>query len=189
MKKMLSIILAGMMLLSLAACNSQQGAAGGTNLGATTELVEYDCYEGEGYYISAEFSYPDSDQFILKDGDYTNSKIVVNEEENYEVQVGLYEDSTYWENKEYNQEEDSYKEFKVCKYDAYGYEGFGGYYICIHLENLEEGWDRYIEVGMNRPDYSRDSMEGEEFYKNETIRAIVDSIVFNGALEVSEDAE
>jgi len=180
MKKLLAVILAAAMLLSFAACGPK---------GVKEEIVEYSTCEGEGFYLSAELYHPES-YTVEQSEDYPNWLTLTNIEKNCEIKIGIYEDTTYDANKEYDKEnEETYTEFKVGKYDAFGYEDFGGYYINMHLEEVSETTDRYIVVQIETPDYSKDHLEGIQYFEDEEIKEIVESITYNGVLEVPEEEE
>ena len=103
----------------------------------------------------------------------------------------MFDDTTFDNNKEGSKEdEETYKEFKIGKYDAYGYEDFGGYTIYIHLEEVSETTDRYAVIEINAIDWSDDSVEGVEFYEgNKDVKTIVNSVVYNGATGENADSE
>ncbi len=180
MKKLLAVILAAVMLLSLAACAPS---------GIKEELIEDFTCEGEGFYLSAEFYHPES--YIAEHSEEEPNWLTLsNAEKNCEIEIGLYEDTTYDANKEYDKEgEDTYTEFKVGKYEAFGYEDFGGYYINMHFEEVSETTDRYLVVRIETADYSKDHLEGIQYFEDEEIKDIVESITYNGVLEVPEEEE
>lgn len=174
MRKKLCFVLAALFLLSLAAC-------GDYNKGIKITL-ESDTAEDGGVALTADFYYPeDTDIEIEGDEFYPNWKILSSEKDNFELSLSLFEDTTFDANRDYAKEDETYKEFKIGEYDAYGYEAFGGYLIYIHLEEVSETTDRYIVIEANRADLSIEGPQGAEAYENnKIIKSIVNSLVYNG---------
>ena len=184
MKKLLLFLLIAAMLLSLVACG------GGSAPKGEKVTLESETYEGDEFVLSADFYYPEN-AGIKVEGDDPTTKKFVNEKENYVVDISLFEDTTFDANKEYaEEEEETYKEFKIAGYDSYGYEDFGGYWIYVHLEEVSETTDRYLTVEINRKDFSEDGLEGVAAYEeNEVAKGILDSLVYNGVVKIGEEAE
>lgn len=184
MKKLLAIILAVMMLFSFAACGGAPAKEKVTLLaepwdGAENEMISVDFFypEGKGIVVEGDEEYPDTKDFIY-------------EAENCLISASLYEDMTFKENREYDREnEETFSEFKIGSYDCYGYEAFGGYWIYVHLEELSDSTDRFLIITTETIDYDKDFVEGIRQYEDEDIKAIVESFVYNGVVEISEETE
>ena len=179
-KKILSVFLALVLILMLVSCSSRKGIM---------VTLEGNADESGGEIFTADFFYPeDSDIEVTGDEFYPNWKILTSESENFQLSLSLFENNTFDEDKEYTKNDaDTYSEFKIDKYDAYGYEAFGGYYIYIHLEELSETSDRYIIAEVNRADFSADGLKGAAVYKeNSVVQGIVNSLVYNGAVEAED---
>lgn len=186
MKKLLSIILASLMVLSLAAC-------GGGSKGEKLTLYA-ETWEGDDVRLAVDFFYPENAGITLEgDEEYPNWIDMHYESKNITIGPALFEDTTFDANKEYaKEEEETYKEFKINGYDCYGYEDFGGYWIYVHLEEVSETTDRYMVIDTEIIDYSKDTPEGIAHYEDKDIKKIIESFVYNGIVEyppVSEDAE
>lgn len=185
MKKVVSIILAGLMILSLAACSGNKGEK--VTLYAET-------WEGDNVRLSVDFYYPEDAGIKLEgDEEYPNWIDMKYEAKNMGIGPALFEDTTFDANKKYAQEnEETYEEFKIGDYDCYGYESFGGYYIYVHLEEVSETTDRYLIIDTKTLDYSKKYVEGKAQYEDEVVKKIVESFEYHGVVEyppVTEETE
>ncbi len=134
MKKLLAVILVGVMVLSLAACGSS---------GTKVELR----YDGEKTY-GVEFSYPNNaDIEIYTEEDYAELNDNVEE---YTFEISLYEDDDYEYSQNWAKEElpDSYEEVEMLGYKGYSYSTASEYTLILPLEEIEEGTFRYVELEM-----------------------------------------
>ncbi len=185
MKKLLSVILVGLMLLSLTACGGSKGE----------KITLYEeTWEGEDVRLAVDFYYPEDAGIILEgDEEYPNWIDMKYESKNITIGPALFEDTTFDANKEYDKEnEETYAEFKINGYDCYGYEAFGGYYIVVHLEEVSETTDRYLVIDTETIDYSKDDTpEGKAQYEDADIKKIVESFEYHGVVEYPpvEEAE
>jgi len=185
MKKILSTIFAIVLVLSLVACGGNKGK----------KLTLYaETWEGDDVRLAVDFYYPE-DAGITLEGDEENPNWIdmCYESKNIKISPALFEDTTFDANKEYAKEnEETYKEFKIDKYNCYGYEDFGGYWIYVHLEEVSETTDRYLVISTEVIDYSKDTPEGIAHYEDEDIKKIIESFEYQNLVEyppVEEDTE
>ncbi|MBE7043520.1 MAG: hypothetical protein E7399_08570 [Ruminococcaceae bacterium] len=182
MKKILSVLLIGIMMLSFAAC--------GGNKGEEINLMQK-TWEGDDVKVSAKLYYsPESDILVENEEEKPYKTLITNEELNYKMEILLWEDTTFDNNKKSGKERmDTFTEFKVDKFDSYGYEEMKGYTAFVHLEEVSETTDRYMEVRIRKISLDEDSMEGAEFFENEEIRGIIDSLEYEGVVELPVEEE
>lgn len=182
MKKFLSIILAGLMVLSLASCGSK-----GEKITLYAET-----WEGDDVRLAVDFYYPEGAEITLEgEEEYPNWIDMHYESKNITIGPAIFEDTTFDANKEYDKEnEDTYEEFKLNGYDCYGYESFGGYWIYVHLEEVSETTDRYLVIDTEVIDYGIDGTpEGKAHYEDEDIKKIIDSFEYRGVVAYPEEQE
>ena len=176
MKKFLSFILCGIMVLSMTACGGSKGE----------KLTLYaETWEGENVRYAVDFYYP-ADAGITLEGDeeYPNWIDMHYTSKNITISPSVFEDTTFDANREYDKEnEETYSEFKIGDYDCYGYEAFGGYWIYVHLEEVSETTDRYLVIDTETIDYSLDTPEGIAQYEDEDIKKIIESFEVQGVVE------
>lgn len=176
MKKLLSVILMVTLALSFAACGGKDGK----------KLTLYaETWEGDDVRLAVDFYYPE-DAGIVLEGDEENPNWIDMhyESKNITISPAIFEDTTFDNNKEYDREnEETFKEFKIGKYNCYGYESFGGYWIYVHLEEVSETTDRYLVIDTEVIDYSKDTPEGIAHYEDEDIKKIIESFDYLGVVE------
>ena len=203
MKKILSVILAGMLVFSLAGCNKENGKTDNKAIEETKKEnkaenegkkinIYTETIEGDDIVISADFFYPEDADITVKTDEYYNNCVDMNyESKNIVISPAIMEDTTFDENKEYaKEEEETYKEFKINGYDCYGYEDFSGYWIYVHLEEISEIMDRYLVISTDIIDYSNDDTpKGIAHYEDEDIKKIIESFVYNGEVPAPETEE
>ena len=183
MKKLLSIILAITLVLSLVACGGSKGAK---------YTLYAETYDGDDVRLAVDFYYPEGANITLEgDEEYPNWIDMKYESKNITIGPALFEDTTFDANKEYAKEnEDTYEEFKLNGYDCYAYEAFGGYCIYVHLEEVSETTDRYIVIDTETIDYSMDDTpEGKAQYEDKDIKKIIDSFEYRGVVAYPEEEE
>ncbi len=199
MKKLLAILLAGMMVFSFAACGKDEKKEKGAEDAVKQEETAMtklsllcEAYEEDGKMVSVDFFYPEGKGFKEMEtvyGEQADWKKLADEKETYYINFYVAEDTTYVDNAETDKEyADNYTEFKVGGKDAYAYSGFGAYTIVVHLENVSENTDRYATISVESTEW--DAEESMKIYKeNKDIQKIVDSLVYNGLVdaEVPED--
>ncbi len=185
MKKFLSVLIAGIIVLSVTACGNNSGE----NKGIKYTLYE-DTWEGDGVKIAVDFYYPeDADIEIDADEDYLNNVSMHYKSKNITIGPSLFEDTTFDANKEYAKEnKEDYKEFKINGYDCYGYEAFGGYWIYVLLEEVSETTDRYLVIDTEVIDYSIDGTpKGIGHYEDEDIKKIIESFEYRGVVSYQQE--
>ncbi|MBQ8836136.1 MAG: hypothetical protein IJ002_01345 [Clostridia bacterium] len=188
MKKLLSVILAGLMVLALAACGDDNK---GSEENKGEKLTLYgETWEGDDVMLAVDFYYP-ADAGITLEGDeeYPNWIDMHYNDKNITISPAIFEDTTFDANKEYAKEnEETYEEFKLNGYNCYAYEDFGGYWIYVHLEELSETTDRYLVIDTEVIDYSiDDTPEGKAHYEDKDIKKIIDSFEYRGLVEYPEE--
>ena len=184
MKKLLAVMLAIILVLSLAACD-------GGSKGEKITLYE-STYEGDDVRIAADFYYPGNVGITLEgDEEYPNWVDMKYPEKNITISAALFEDTTFDDNKGYaKEEEETYTELKLNGYDCYAYEDFSGYWIYVHLEEISENTDRYLVINTEITDYSIDSTpEGIAHYEDKDIKKIMESFEYRGLVEYPEPTE
>lgn len=183
MKKLICVILVCAALVSFAACSEKKE-------GKKITLYEQ-TWEGDDLRLSVDFYYPENADITLEgDAEYPNWIDINYNDKNITVSPAIFEDTTFDANKEYALEnEETYREFKIGKYDCYGYEDFGGYWIYVHLEEVSETTDRYLAIDTETIDYSKDYVEGIKQYEDEDVKKIIESFVYNGVVEYPPEAE
>lgn len=175
MKKYLALTLAIVMMLTLCACGGK----------TVTSTLYVESWESETDLLAVEFSYPDSADIVLEeDPEYPDTKSLIWEKKNMEIEFSLFEDTTFKDNKAYDAEnQEDFKEFKIGNYDCYGYEAFGGYWIYVHLEEVSETTDRYLIITTETIDYSEDAPEGIAQYEDKDVKSIIESFNYLGMVE------
>lgn len=187
MKKISAAIIALLILASLCACSKTAEENKGKKLSLYCET-----WEADNARLSVDFFYPEDAGIVLEgDEDYQNCIDMHYESKNITINPGIFEDTTFDANKEYDKEnQETYKEFKINGYDCYGYEDFGGYWIYVHLEEVSDTTDRYLVIDTEVIDYSiEDTPEGIAHYEDEDIKKIIESFVYNGVVEYTPEAE
>lgn len=203
MKKLLALLLAGMMVFSFAACGKdEKKEEGAKDAPKQEEVVEEtpktklsllcEAYEEDGKMISVDFFYPEEKGFKEVEtvyGEQADWKKLTDKDETVNINFYLAEDTTYAANAETDKEyADNYVEFKVGGKDAYAYSGFGAYTIVVLLENVSENFDRYATISIESTQW--DAEKSMKIYKeNKDIQEIVDSLVYNGLVEAEVPAD
>ncbi len=183
MKKLLSVILAVTLVLSLAACGGNKGK----------KITLYgETWEGDNVRLAVDFYYPeDADITLEGEEEYPNWIDIHYNDKNITISPAIFEDTTFDANKEYDKAgEETYEEFQINGYDCYGYESFGGYWIYVHLEEVSETTDRYLVIDTETIDYSKDGTpEDKAQYEDEDIKKIIESFEYRGVVEYPEPEE
>lgn len=189
LKASLVASMALMLIISLSGCENQnENENNNENYETSVVNLQY-VYAGdddEKIELNASVKYPKDDEIREYSENDKDAVRIVNEKENYEVRLVLYEEAkgTYNANKEACKEYDEYTETKYGKYDAYysksGYSIVG----CILLEgNDDENSYRHIAFDVSMVESYDD--ENEEWrdvtpiFKSTRIQNILKSIEYN----------
>lgn len=186
MKRFLSIILAGLLALSFAACGDKKEKE--ENKGKKHTLYA-ETWEGDDVMLAVDFYYPEEEITLKGDEEYPDRIDMHYEEKNINISPAIMEDTTFDANKEYAKEnEETYEEFKIGKYSCYAYEDFGGYWIYVHLQEVSETTDRYLVISTDRIDYSKDDTpEGKAQYEDKIVKKIAESFEYRGVVKYPEE--
>ena len=184
MKKLLSVILAGIMVLSLAACGG--GAPKGEKLSMTIEKKGSqtgEMYSADVYYEPAEA--------ITVTSDYDNKQEIKNSENNTLVKFDLYSDTTYTNNKNKAKEaEDDYKEIKIGDYDGYAYSfSKNTYYVFVRFDGVDEPTMQncYMRIKVKPTDNNMDT-DASALYESKYVQNIVKTLTYNGIVTPEAEA-
>jgi len=182
MKKLLSGVLVGIMILSLAAC----GGPKGEKLSMTTEKKGSqtgEMYSADVYYEPAEA--------ITVESDYENKQLIKNTENNISIEFALHSDTTYTNNKNKAKEkEDDYKEIKIGDYDGYAYSfSKNTYYVFVRFEGVDEPTMQncYMRIEVRPADGSMDT-DASALYEGEYVQNIVKTLTYNGIVTPEAEA-
>lgn len=148
-------------------------------------------YSGESK-ISATFGYSKKAGFTEEKGELENVMEIKNEAKNYSIELALYADTTYEDNKQSSKEdEESYKEVKFSKYDGYIYKGSESRIEGnILLEgNEEDNQYKYITLTVEVIDSYTDGKEVDitSIYESKEVQTILNSIKYNGIVTVENE--
>ena len=181
MKKVLAVVLAGLMVLSMVAC----GGPSGEKLNMTIE--KKGSQTGEMY--SSDVYYEPSES-ITVESDYANKQKIENTENNTLIEFDLYSDTTYTNNKNAAKEkEDDYKEIKIGDYDGYAYSySKNTYYVFVRFDGVDEPTMQncYMRIKVKPADYNMDT-DASALYESEYVQDIVKTLTYNGV--VTPEAE
>lgn len=183
MKKLISILLIGAMLASLAACGEPKGIK--ANVYSYEEM-------GDVPVIGAEVYYPENAG--LEPGGSLDYLMIDDEEEGYGFSVILNEDESYPMQKEsdksYYGKEGAYEEVKYAGYEGYVAfnNGYYNIYLLLEEEPSEMGY-RYAEISVETSFETFD--EASKFVKeHEEIQQMLKSFKYLGVVEeIVEPAE
>ncbi len=176
-KKLLVLLLVFTTVFALVGCG------GGNNKkpsGVQVNLT-YKGYEDKTY--SADIYYPEDSTLTFEDKS-TNSKRFSNADANYMMDVYLYQDTTYAENKDTAASKyDEYSDFTVGDYTGYGYKNVFAYKIFILLEQVGNTYV-YMTFTIEQYNFDKSLDYGAALYQNTPeLQTIVNSIVYNGVVE------
>lgn len=202
MKRLLSIILVGLMVVMFNACSNDETKVEETAVedttnnankqeDANTEKVSLfvETEESDDLMLSMDCFYPkDAGITLENDEKYPNWVKMNYNSKNISIHTSIFEDTTFDDQKAYAKEnEDTYSEFKINGYNCYGYESMGGYWIIVHLEELSDTTDRYISINTEAIDNLKDCAEGIKQYEDADIKKIADSFVYNGTVPMTKE--
>ena len=176
MKKILSMLLVGIMILSLSACGASK---------STVTLTQI-CDEDESISATVTVGYGDG---IVPDNtelDEASEVKLVNEEKNFDVELYLYFDDNFDGYKDDASEEDGYKEVKYSGYEGYLYPcDEYEYEVCLKV--ADEG-DYQVFLFAYVAPYSElidtETTNMEEIFNLKEVQDILNSIKYKGTNEV-----
>ena len=184
MKKLLSVILAGLMVLSLAACGG--GGPKGEKLNMVTEAKGME----EGTVYSADIYYEPTETVEVSSS-YENRQEIKDKEQNIELKFRLANDSTFGNNKKTHSSKNGYTEFKVGDFDAYAYHFSDTMYkIYVLLDGSAESAKQaqYMDITVAPYDKGSDTT-GEQVYEMEYVKNVINSITYNGLVAPGAETE
>jgi len=209
MRKMLVWILAGMMIISLAACGKKD-AADNTDSpvktkNETKEEKAEDPLKGketftlkteidEGIELQAVIGYPKNAGILVEDGSNDSYKVLTDKEDGYELSVYLSYDSNFDDNQEFSREEAYYEERKFGGFEGYAVQLFeNSFDVNVYLDYVEYE-DIYLYFSICHPmDVDTNNRcEVYELYQLEEVQEILNSIVYTPqgeAQSVSEEGD
>ena len=180
MKKLLAFLLAGMMVLSLAACGG--GSTGGEPennnapvaqepSGVKVELTDVE------KKVSANIYYPET--AVLDVVEYSDSKSLIQENGDYKIDFYLCADDRYEKIMKYNQMGSDFAEGKFGEYDSYSCIKDGKYTVVVRFEKAD-GFDSYLQIMVESGSSENTLTSKEIFDTNAEVKAIIESVVYNG---------
>ena len=180
MKKILSVLLVGVMILSLTACGGNGG-----NSGSSVTLTQI-CDEDETLSAAVTVGYGDEMVLDKSKLDEDSEAQLINEEKNLDVELYLYFDDNYDGYKSDASEEDGYKEVKYSGYEGYMYP-CDDYEYEVCLKVADEG-DYQVFLFAYVAPYSElidtETTNIEEIFNSKEVQNILNSIKYKGTKEV-----
>ena len=179
MKKLLALLLAGMMVFSLAGCGGEKGGEPENNNAPVVEepagvKVELTDVEKK---VSANIYYPET--AVLDVVEYSDSKSLIQENGDYKIDFYLCADDRYEKIMKYNQMSSDFAEGKFGEYDSYTCIKDGKYTTVVLFEKAD-GFDSYLQI-MVEPGSSENTLTSKEIFDtNAEVKAIIESVVYNG---------
>lgn len=180
MKKLLALLLAGMMVFSLAACGGGEtgGEAENNNAPVAQEpagvKVELTDVEKK---VSANIYYPET--AVLDVVEYSDSKSLIQENGDYKIDFYLCADDRYEKIMKYNQMGSDFTEGKFGEYDSYSCIKDGKYTVVVLFEKAD-GFDSYLQI-LVEPGSTENTLTSKEIFDtNAEVKAIIESVVYNG---------
>ena len=180
MKKLLALLMAGMMVFSLAACGGGEtdGEPENNNApvaqepeGVKVELTDVD------KKVSANIYYPET--AVLDVVEYSDSKSLLQENGDYKIDFYLCADDRYEKIMKYNKMGSDFAEGKFGEYDSYSCIKDGKYTVVVLFEKAD-GFDSYLQI-MVEPGSSENTLTSKEIFDtNAEVKAIIESVVYNG---------
>ena len=184
MKKILSLLLVGIMIISLAACGG--GAPKGEKLNMVAEAKGME----EGTVYSADIYYEPTETVEVSSS-YANRQEIKDKEQNIALEFRLANDTTFGNNKKTHSSKNGYTEFKVGDYDAYAYHFSNTMYkIYVLLDGSAESAKQaqYMDITVAPYDKGSDTT-GEQVYEMEYVKNVINSITYNGLVAPGAETE
>ena len=132
--------------------------------------------------VSVTLGYPKNSGIVLEDTDWETSKVLKNEQKNYQIDISISEDSTYQENKDYAKEEEGYEEVKFGDFTGYIVKGEYDIEGKILLEDLSEQ-NIYVyltfEISAIESYIGDDWVDVKPLYELKEVQTILNSIKYD----------
>lgn len=175
MKKLLSIILAGLMILSLAACGG----------GGPAVTITQACEDDETMSATVTVGYKDGT--IPSETDAYEAELI-NEEKDFSVEFYLYFDNGLDYFVDDAKKEETYKEVKYSGFEGYMYQYDDyEYEICLYLDEKDD-YDvylfAYVAPGSELIDTETTDMEA--LFNQEDVQNILNSVKYKGIEDSSK---
>ena len=180
MKKLLALLMAGMMVFSLAACGGGEtdGESENNNAPVAQEpagvKVELTDVEKK---VSANIYYPET--AVLDVVEYSDSKSLIQENGDYKIDFYLCADDRYEKIMKYNKMGSDFAEGKFGEYDSYSCIKDGKYTVVVLFEKAD-GFDSYLQIMVESGSSENTQSAKEIFDTNAEVKAIIESVVYNG---------
>ena len=176
MKKFLSIILAGLMLISLTACGG----------GGPTVTMTQVCDDDETLTATVTVGYKDGTVPSETEEDEAE---LINEEKDFSLEFYLYFDNGLDYFVDDAKTEETYKEVKYSGFDGYMYQCDDyEYEICLYLDEKDD-YDAYLfaYVAPGSDLIDTETTDMEEIFNQKEVQDILNSIKFKGIKEVKPE--
>ena len=175
MKKLLSVILALTLVLSLAACSS----------GGKTVTMTQVCDDDETMNATVTVGYKDGTTPSEAEADEAE---LINEEKDFSVEFYLYFDNGLEYFVDDAKKEETYKEVKYSGFNGYMYQCDDyEYEICLYLEKKDD-YDvylfAYVAPGSQLIDTETTNME--DLFRQEDVQNILNSVKYKGIVNSSK---
>ena len=175
MKKFLSVLFAGILLLSLVACGD----------GGYTVTLTQVCDDNETMSASVRVGYKAGTVASETEADEAE---LINEEKDFSMEFYLYFDDDLYYFADDAKEEDTYKEVKYSGFDGYMYQCDDyEYEICLYIDKIDEQ-DVYLfaYVAPGSALIDMETTDIEAIFNQKEVQDILNSIEFEGMKEVKE---
>lgn len=175
MKKFLTVLLAGIILLSLVACDG----------GGKTVTITQVCDDDDTMSATVTVGYKDGTTPSETDADEAE---LINEEKDFSVEFYLYFDNGLDYFVDDAKEEKTYKEVKYSGFDGYMYQCDDyEYEICLYLDEKDD-YDvylfAYVAPGSELIDTETTDMEA--LFNQEDVQNILNSVKYEGIVNSSK---
>lgn len=183
MKKVLSVILVGIMVFAFASCGGEKAVVDTAPKGENLNMVAEAKGLEEGAVYSADIYY-EPVETVEVSSSYANRQEIADKEQNIDLEFRLANDTTFGNNKKIHSAEEGYTEFKVCDFDAYAYHFSNTMYkVYVLLEGTDESAKQaqYMDITVAPWDKGSDTT-GEMVFEMEYVQNVINSITYNGLI-------
>ena len=170
------VVLATTVALSTGCSGSKNGSKEDKNTKTITIKKEFDNVD----YHVVTLKHDKSIKIETEEGQY--GYIIKNEKADYEMNISIFEDTTYDDNKDYAKEnEEGYKEQKIGKYKGYSYADSEEEQEVYLLLKDKENEDIYLSIDI--ASISGDS-KGTKLLASEEVQNLLKSIEYKGTEKI-----